>query len=59
MTKEEKQEREKWEIQDAVRALEEYQKIKKNKILMDKAIKELKKRSNEYKEIAKELKKDE
>lgn len=46
---------EKWKVEDAVRTLMEYQKILKDKELKDKAIKELEKRSNEMKEIAKEM----
>jgi cell division FtsZ-interacting protein ZapD len=51
-----KKQREKWEVEDAVRTLIEYQKILKDKELKEKAIKELEKKSNEYKEIAKDIK---
>lgn len=56
MTKEEKSEREKWKIEDAIRTFTEYQKIMEDKDLKEKAIKELEKRADEFKKTASELK---
>lgn len=55
MTKEEKTERENWKVEDAVRTLQEYQKIMKDKSLKEKAIAKLKEKSKEYKELANKL----
>lgn len=55
LSKEEKTERENWKIEEAVRTLQEYQRIMKDKELKEKAIKKLKEKSKEFKELANEL----
>ena len=42
-----------WKVEEAVRTLIEYQKLKKDKELKSKAIKEIKKREKEFKEVIK------
>lgn len=55
MTKEMKEEENKWKVDEAVRTLIEYQKLQKDEELRAKAIKELKKREKEIKETLKEV----
>lgn len=55
MTKEQNKREEEWKVEDAVRTLQEYQKIMKDKSLKEKAIAKLKEKSKEYKELANKL----
>ena len=55
MTKEDKEREMKWKVEDAIRNLTEYKKAIEDKEVKEKVIKELEKRANEYKTIAKEL----
>lgn len=52
--KEIKTEEEKWKVEEAARTLIEYQKLKENEELMNKAIKELKTKAKEIKAAIKE-----
>lgn len=45
----------KWKVEDAIRNLTEYKKAVEDKKVKENVIKELEKRANEYKKIAKEL----
>lgn len=56
MSKEEKERKEKWEVEDAVHTLIEYQKIMKDKSLKEKAIEKLKERAEEATSAVKEFK---
>ena len=51
----ETKEMDKWEVENAVRTLEEYKKIMKNKELKAKAIKLLKEKAKEYKDLSEEI----
>jgi hypothetical protein len=55
MTKEEEERELKWKVDDAIRAFTEYKKLTEDKKIREKVITELKKRANEYNELAKEL----
>lgn len=45
----------KWKVDDAIRAFTEYKKLVEDKKIREKVIKELEKRSKEYKDLAKQL----
>ena len=45
----------KWKVEDAIRSFTEYKKLVEDKKVKEKVIEELKKRSEEYKLLAKEL----
>jgi hypothetical protein len=44
-----------WKVDDAIRAFTEYKKLTEDKKVKEKMIAELKKRSEEFKELSKEL----
>ena len=52
---EEKEQIDKWKVEDAVRTLEEYQRIMKDKELKKKAIEKLKEKASEYEKLSKEF----
>lgn len=56
MTKEDKKREEEWKVEDAVRTLQEYQKIIKDKDLKEKALNKLKEKAKEYEKLSDELK---
>ena len=45
----------KWKVDDAIRAFSEFKRLTQDEKVKEKTIKELKKRAEEYKELAKEL----
>lgn len=45
----------KWKVDDAIRAFSEFKRLTQDEKVKEKTIKELKKRADEYKELAKEL----
>ena len=51
----ETKEEEKWKVDEAVRTLEAYQKLIKDKKLKEKAIEEIANKAKEYKELANKL----
>lgn len=52
---EEKEQIDKWEVEGAVRTLEEYQRIMKDKELKEKAVAKLKEKAEEYSKLSKEF----
>lgn len=52
---EEKEQIDKWKVEDAVRTLEEYQRIMKDKELKEKAVAKLKEKAEEYSKLSKEF----
>ena len=53
--KEEKVDEMKWKVEDAIDSFTRYKKLIEDKKVKEKVIQELKKRANEYKDLAKEL----
>lgn len=45
----------KWKVDDAIRAFSEFKRLTQDEKVKEQTIKELKKRADEYKELAKEL----
>ena len=45
----------KWKVDDAIRTFSEFKRLTQDEKVKEKTIKELKKRAEEYKELAKEL----
>lgn len=55
LTKEEEANELKWKVDDAIESFTRYKKLVENEKIKEKVIEELKKRANEYQNLAKEL----